>query len=150
MKAWDNGDFTKYMETAKGHEELRVEVWSEEKKMIMECNGYDDYFKQFGDVLHSFVHDRKIKGFHTMMPANYTIHVDGSVSLSVDWVYHEQSTTEINAEKQWKSSGYSQFQWAPLESGSRDIEDWRLKNYRVFMQETSQQYGEDLDAVLAH
>ena len=50
-----------------------------------------------------------------------------------------------NAEKVWKSSGYYVAHWVPLIENSLNVKDWRIKNYTVYVLETSEDFGSTTD-----
>ena len=50
------------------------------------------------------------------------------------------------AEKIWKSSGHYINHWVPLIKNSLDIKDWRIKNYFVYVVDTSDDFGKSSDS----
>ena len=59
---------------------------------------------------------------------------------------NERPKENPNAEKVWKSSGYYVAHWIPLMKSSMNVKkDWRIKNYTVYVLETSEDFGSTTD-----
>ena len=59
---------------------------------------------------------------------------------------HERPKENPNADKVWKSSGYFVAHWVPLIKNSLNVKDWRIKNYTVYVLETSEDFGSTTDS----
>ena len=127
---FDNEDMEGYIESA--HEDVHVEIHVKDKLAIV-ANGIDDYFKKFDFILQSFI-ERDVYGYHVLRPANYTLHTDGSLTLSFDYNHYDRPKTTPNAEKSWKSTGYYICHWVPIsedEDKKFELKNWKLKNYFI-------------------
>ena len=127
------------------HEDIHVEVYVHDK-LILGADGFEDYREKFNNVLQYFKNDRKIDGFHTVTLANYTLNIDGSVIINLNYKMHERPKSDPNAEKIWKSSGYYINHWVPLQKGSLKLQDWKIKNYYVYVVNTSDNFGAEENA----
>jgi len=114
-KDFDEEDMDTYMQVS--HEDIHVEVYVHDK-LILGADGFEDYREKFNNVLQYFKNDRKIDGFHTVTLANYTLNIDGSVIINLNYKMHERPKANPNAEKIWKSSGYYINHWVPLQKGT--------------------------------
>ena len=141
---FDNEDMEGYIESA--HEDVHVEIYVKEKLAIV-ANGIDDYYKKFDFILQSFI-ERDVYGYHVLTPANYTLHTDGSLTLSFDYNHYDRPKTTPNAEKSWKSTGYYICHWIPIrddEDKKFELKNWKLKNYFIHVVTTSDDFGSSND-----
>ena len=110
-------------------------------KLILGADGFEDYREKFNNVLQYFKDDRKVDGFHTVTLANYTLNIDGSVVINLNYKMHERPKADPTTEKIWKSSGYYINHWVPLKKDSLKLEDWKIKNYYVYVVDTCDDFG---------
>ena len=89
--------------------------------------------------------ERKVNRWHHFPSnANYTLHNDGTVTISRNFVLLERSKDDPESEKIWQCSGYYDSLWVSLKSGSMKIEDWGIKNQNVYILKTIDDFNEIL------
>jgi len=147
MLAFDNEDYhsedTGYFEAVEAN--ILVEVFVKGKRQVS-AKGAEEYKAMFRAIGQSFV-DRNVWGFHAMhIPgAFFRLNGDKTITAHVDWDMHERPKDQPDEPKAWKSSGYSRFQMQPMKEGSMDIRDWQLIDYKVYVVETSDDFGKTSD-----
>ena len=101
--------------------------------LVFSADGYEDYHQKLKGILDSYI-ERQVDRFHDMpSKANYTLHHDGTISISRDVAVFERPKSDQQGPKIFQCSGFYNSLWIPLKSGSLKIEDWRIRSQHVFL-----------------
>ena len=133
---FDSEDFDGYMhpviEGAGPEKEFSYKVHVH-GNLVFSADGYEDYHQKLKGILDSYI-ERQVDRFHDLPnTANYTLHHDGTISISRDVTVFERTKSEPQGQKVFQCSGFYQSLWIPLKSGSFKIEDWRIRSQHVFL-----------------
>ena len=133
---FDSEDFYEYMQPViKGagpEKEFSYKVHVH-GNLVFSADGYDDYHQKLKGILDSYI-VRQVDRFHDMPnKANYTLHHDGTISISRDVIVFERPKSDSQGPKIFQCSGFYNSLWIPLKSGSLKIEDWRIRSQHVFL-----------------
>merc|ERR1712018_791798 len=86
MLYFDTGDLNSYMKAA--HDDVHVERFVKEK-LVLVADGFDDYFKKFDAIIKSR-NGRGVESFHDLNEVNYTLHCNGSVTVTINFDHYEK------------------------------------------------------------
>ena len=133
---FDSEDFYEYMQPViKGagpEKEFSYKVHVH-GNLVFAADGYEDYHQKLKGILDSYI-ERHVDRFHDMPnQANYTLHHDGTISISRDVTVFERPKSDSQGPKIFQCSGFYNSLWIPLKSGSLKIEDWRIRSQHVFL-----------------
>jgi len=93
-------------------------------------------------ILTNFADERRVNGHHVLMPGNMTISRDASVTVDLPYEMYETEKGDPSLPRQWKSSGWYRNRWVSSNPGSRQLKDWKLKDYDIFVEVTSNDFGQ--------
>merc|ERR1711962_732902 len=125
---WDNENLSEYLKRV--DEDVTVSIYVKQNK-IAQLNGLKEYEEYFADILKTF-QQRNVWGNHRCIKENVRItRQNDSVTINIPYKMFERSKSDVNNEYSWKSNGCYVNKW------SCDGSQWLLKNYEIYVEETS-------------